>query len=63
MAAPMSYSLAVPEKDTAAHLRSLLKKVETLAGGLSPEEADIVHLALDQRLMFAGLEPVFGIEG
>jgi hypothetical protein len=62
-AALMGYSLAMPEKNTAAHLRSLLKKIENLANGFSPEEADIVRLALDQRLAAAGQEPVFGIEG
>jgi hypothetical protein len=62
-AALMSYSLAVPAKETPAHMRSLFKKIEDLAGGLEPQEADIVRLALDQRLAAAGQEPVFGIEG
>ena len=43
-AALMGYSLAFPDKDTVARLRSLYKKIEKLADGLSPEEADIVRL-------------------
>ncbi len=62
-AALMGYSLAVPARDTPAHMRSLLKKIEKLAGGLEPEEADIVRLALDQRLAAAGEQPMFGMEG
>jgi hypothetical protein len=55
----MAYSLAIPAKETPAQLRSLLKKIEKLAGGLLPEEAEVVHLALDQRLAAAGQEPMF----
>jgi len=43
-------------------MRSLFKKIEQSAGGLEPEEADIVRLALDQRLAAAGKDPMSGSE-
>lgn len=61
-AALLAIALAQPSEVTPARMRSLFKKVEEFAGGLEPEEADIVHLALDQRLAAHGLEPMFGGE-
>lgn len=59
-AALMAYSLALPGEVTPARMRSLFKKIEQSAGGLEPEEADIVRLALDQRLAAAGKPQMFG---
>jgi HEAT repeat protein len=54
-----AYALAIPGKDSPAFLRSLLKKIETEAGGFSEEEEEIVRTALDERLRAAGKPPIF----
>ena len=62
-AALMGYSLALPGELSPARMRSLFKKIEQSAGGLEPEEADIVRLALDQRLAAAGKPQMFSSDG
>ncbi len=54
-----SYALAAPGETSPARMRSLLKKVEDLAGGLSRDDALIVSSALDSRLQMHGFEPEF----
>lgn len=54
-----AYALASPGKDSPAFLRSLLKKIETEAGGFSEDEEEIVRTALDERLRAAGKPPIF----
>jgi hypothetical protein len=54
-----AYALSTPGDDSRGRIRSLLKKVDELAGGLKPEEEELVKIALDQRLMLAGMKPVF----
>jgi len=54
-----AYALAAPGDTSRSRIRSLLKKVDEVAGGLTPEEEELVKIALDQRLMMADMKPVF----
>jgi hypothetical protein len=54
-----AYALAVPGKVTALHARQVFAKIEDLAGGLSPEEENLVESALDHLLELYGRKPVF----
>lgn len=54
-----AYSLAVPGETSRAHVHSLLKKIERVAGELDSDEEELVRIALDQRLMLRGHNPVF----
>jgi hypothetical protein len=54
-----AYALSAPGDTSRARIRSLLKKVDELSGGFKPEEEELVKIALDQRLMLAGMKPVF----
>ncbi len=57
-----SYALAAPGETSPARMRSLFRKIEDLAGGLSSNEAMIVESALDSRLQMHGYEPEFADE-
>lgn len=57
-----AYASAVPGKVTALHARQVFAKIEDLAGGLSPEEEDLVKAALDHLLELYGRKPVFSAE-
>jgi SEC-C motif len=54
-----AYALSTPGDTSRSRIRSLLKKVDEVAGGLTPEEEELVKISLDQRLMLAGMKPVF----
>ncbi|HEY6393087.1 MAG TPA: SEC-C metal-binding domain-containing protein [Bryobacteraceae bacterium] len=54
-----AYALSAPADISRGRIRSLLKKVDEMAGGLKPEEEELVKIALDQRLMLAGMKAVF----
>jgi SEC-C motif len=54
-----AYALAVPGETSRGHIHALLKKVERVAGELDSDEKDLVRIALDQRLMLHGHNPVF----
>jgi hypothetical protein len=54
-----AYALSTPGDASRGRIRSLLKKVDDVAGGLKPEEEELVKIALDQRLMLAGMKAVF----
>lgn len=58
-----AYALAAPAQVSRVNMRRLLAKIEKLAGGLSPLEAEVVQVALDDRLRAAGLKPLAGAEG
>lgn len=58
-----SYAMATPTKVTPAYIRRVFRKVEQLAGGLDPEETELVQMALDNRLRQHGQTPVFEVEG
>jgi len=57
-----AYALAVPGETSRAHVRSLMLKIERVAGELDADEEELVRLALDQRLMLHGHKPVFFAE-
>ncbi len=54
-----AYALSAPGDASRTRIRSLLKKVDEVSGGFRPEEEELVKIALDQRLMLAGMKPVF----
>jgi hypothetical protein len=58
-----AYALCVPAEVTRGRVRGLLRKIDQVAGGLSPAETELVQVALDQRLVMHGLEPVFSEDG
>jgi hypothetical protein len=60
--AAIAYAGAFPARDTPAEMRSLFRKIEKLAGGLDPDEAELVEMALDNRLVAAGKGPAFYTE-
>ncbi len=54
-----AYALAIPAQISPSRIRSLYRKIETLAGELSEGESDLIQLALDERLAINGFKPVF----
>jgi SEC-C motif len=60
--AMFAYALSAPGEGSRARIRSLLKKVDEVSGGFRAEEEDLVKIALDQRLMLAGMKPVFFLD-
>ena len=54
-----SYALALPGIQSRKGIKVLFSQIETDAYGLSSDEVDLVEGALDQRLLFAGQQPVF----
>ncbi len=54
-----AYALSVPGETSAGRIRALMTKVEKAAGGFREDEEDLVRIALDQRLMLHGKDPVF----
>jgi HEAT repeat protein len=54
-----AYALAMPGPVSRGRVRGMLRRIDQLATGLSMGEAELVKVALDQRLAMHGLEPVF----
>ena len=54
-----AYALAVPGETSPGRVQALMSKVEKAAGGFREDEEDLVRIALDQRLMMHGKDPVF----
>jgi SEC-C motif len=54
-----AYALSVPGETSPGRVRGLMKKVEEAAGEFREDEEDLVRIALDQRLMLHGKNPVF----
>jgi HEAT repeat protein len=54
-----AYALSVPAEVSRGRIPPLYRKINTLSGGLSEGEAELVRLALDERLIMHGLKPVF----
>lgn len=54
-----AYAMCVPAEISRGRIRGLFRRIEDSAAGLTEEEADTVRMALDQRLMMHGLDPVF----
>jgi len=57
-----AYALAIPGQTSAGNIRALMAKVERAAGGFREDEEDLVRIALDQRLMLHGKNPVFFVD-
>ena len=58
-----AWSLSTPAEVTRGRIKGLLRRIDKTAGGLSAGEVELVQLALDQRLLLQGMEPVFFPEG
>jgi hypothetical protein len=54
-----AYTLSIPGETSPGRVRALMSKVEEAAGGFREDEEDLVRIALDQRLMLHGKDPVF----
>jgi hypothetical protein len=54
-----NYALVVPGPKDRMGVKSILKKVDKVAQGLTSEETDVVKTALDRRLEMKGMKPVF----
>ncbi|MCU0245813.1 MAG: hypothetical protein MUC42_04525 [Bryobacter sp.] len=54
-----AYAMTLPGEPTAAKMRSLLNRVDKDAGGLDEAEAEVVQMALDERMRLAGKSAVF----
>jgi hypothetical protein len=54
-----AYALSIPGETSSGRIRALMAKVEKTAGGFREDEEDLVRIALDQRLMLHGKDPVF----
>ncbi len=54
-----AYALCAPGDSSRGRMRAMFEKIEKLADGLDDDETDLVRLALDQRLMMHGRDPVF----
>jgi hypothetical protein len=54
-----AYALSVRHEVSRGRIRALQRKVEQAAGGLSEEEEELVQIALDERLLLNGHQPVF----
>ena len=54
-----AWALSTPAEVSRGRIKGLLRKIDKTADGLSAGETELVQLALDQRLLLHGLEPVF----
>jgi hypothetical protein len=54
-----AYALSTRHETSKAYIKKLQRKIDELAGGLTEEEEELVKLALDERLMLHGHDPVF----
>lgn len=54
-----SYALCCPGDFNRSTAKRVFRKISDLADGLSDEETDVVHTAIDTRLAMLGMAPVF----
>jgi hypothetical protein len=54
-----AYALSVRHEISRGRIRSLFRKIEEVANGLNEEEEQLVQIALDERLLLNGHDPVF----
>ncbi len=54
-----AYAMAAPGETSPSRMRALLRRIDRLAGGLDEAEEELVMVALDQRLDYHGMKPVF----
>jgi len=57
-----AYALAMPGETSRGRIKGMFRKIEGLAGELSEGDAEVLGMALDERLRLAGLDPVFADE-
>lgn len=57
-----AYALSVRAEISRGRIRALFRRIEDIVGGFAEEEVEIVQLALDERLMLHGHDPVFYVE-
>ena len=57
-----AYTLALPAEVSRGRMKGLLARIEKDAHGLSEIEEELVKMALDERLLLAGKEPVFAAQ-
>lgn len=57
-----AYALSARSEVSPARVRSLLRRIDELAGGLSEDENEVVQIALDERLLLHGHKPIFNPE-
>lgn len=57
-----AYALSARHEISRGRIQSLFRKVEEAAGGLAEEEEALVKIALDERLLLHGHQPVFNAE-
>ena len=56
-----AYALSIPGETSRGRIRGLSDKVEDAAGGFRADEEELVEIALDQRLILHGMQPVFSV--
>ena len=54
-----AYALAMPGETSRGRVKGMYRKIQGFAGELSEGDAEVLGMALDERLRLAGLEPVF----
>ncbi len=57
-----AYALAMPGETSRGRIKGMYRKIEGLAGELSEGDAEVLGMALDERLRLAGLDPVYSEE-
>lgn len=57
-----AYALSAPGEVSRSRVKSFLRKIDQLAGGLSSGEVELVQVALDERLALNGQQPYFFAE-
>jgi hypothetical protein len=60
--AVFAYALTARHEISRGRIQALFRKVEEAAGGLSEEEEALVKIALDERLLLQGHQPVFNTD-
>lgn len=54
-----AFALSVRADISRGRIKALFRRIEDMAGGFADEEVEIVQLALDERLLLQGHQPVF----
>ena len=57
-----AYALSARSEVSPSRMRSLQRRIDELAGGLTEDENELVEMALDERLLLHGHKPVFNPE-
>jgi hypothetical protein len=57
-----AFALSIRAEISRGRIRGPFRRIEDIVGGFAEEEVEIVQLALDERLMLHGHDPVFYTE-